>query len=192
MSSNNSIALNNESINRFTKVSLSYEKRIPLHKSTSAIISGSTNFTFIDKLKSNKLPFEAFDLGANYFLGGYLRSPRENSLVFPGLNENDVPASQIIKFHLKFQTNPFHNFYISPHINYASIGFSEFNEYIKDAFLPKGNWSEAYETSSLFSFGTTVSYDSILGPVNLDVSFVNDIGKVRAFFGAGLFLNLSD
>lgn len=84
------------------------------------------------------------------------------------------------------------NFYISPHINYASIGFSQFNEYIKGAFFPTGNWSESFETSSLFSFGTTVSYDSILGPVNLDVSFVNDIGKVRAYFGAGLFLNLSD
>ena len=192
LSSNNSIALNNESTNRFTKTSLSYEKRVPLHRSTSVILSGSTNFTFIDKLTSNKFPFEEFGLGANYFLGGYLRSPRENSLIFPGLNENDVPASQIMKLHLKFQTNPFHNFYISPHINYASIGFGQFNEYIKNAFLPKGNWSESFETSSLISFGTTVSYDSILGPVNLDVSFVNDIGKVRAYFGAGLFLQLSD
>tara|TARA_B110001450_G_C17664630_1_gene498953 strand:- start:896 stop:3220 length:2325 start_codon:yes stop_codon:yes gene_type:complete len=192
ISSNNSIALNNESLNRFTKVSLSYEKRVPLHKSTSVIISGSTNLTFIDKSSSNKLPFDTYGIGANYFLGGYLRSPRENSLAFPGLNENALPASQVIKFHLKFQTNPFHNFYISPHLNYASIGFGQFNEYIKDVFLPKGNWSESFETSSLFSFGTTVSYNSILGPINIDVSFVNDIGKVQSYFGAGLFLNLSD
>ncbi len=191
-SSNNSIALRNRSTNRFSKLSLSYEKRIPLHEKTSVVINGSSNFTFMDKLTSNKFTFDDFGLGANYFLGGYLRSPRENSLAFPGLNENDVPVTQVLKVHVKFQTNPFHNFYISPHVNYASIGFDGFNDYIKDAFSPKGNWSESYEVSSLFSFGTTFSYNSILGPVNLDISFVNDIEKIRAYFGAGLFLQLSD
>ena len=68
----------------------------------------------------------------------------------------------------------------------------DFDEYIKDAFSPKGNWSEQDETSSLFSAGTTFSYHSYLGPVNFDVSWVNDINKVRVFFSLGLHFNLSN
>lgn len=191
-SSNGGIALDNRKTNNFTKLMVSHQKRMPLHKSMTLILESGANFIFQDKLTNNRVPFDTFGLGGHYFLGGYLTSTRESSLVFPGLNENDVPVTQVMKVHLKLQTNPFHNMYISPHFNYAVVGFGTFNDYIKKAILPSGNWTESYQPSSLISLGTTLSYDSILGPVNLDISLVNDTEKVRAYFGAGLFLQLSD
>jgi NTE family protein len=40
--------------------------------------------------------------------------------------------------------------------------------------------------------GATAAYDSYLGPINFDVSWVNDINKLRLFFSVGLFLTISD
>ncbi|MCH2195855.1 patatin-like phospholipase family protein [Kordia sp.] len=191
-SSGGGISLEDRKTSDFTKLLLSYQKRMRFHKNLTLILGSSVHFIFQDQLKSNQVPFDTYGLGAHYYLGGYLNGTRENSLRFPGLNENDVPVTQAIKFHLKLQTNPFHNVYISPHLNYATIGFGNFNEYIKKAVLPTGNWTESFEPSSLLSVGTTFSYDSILGPANLDISLVNDTNKVRAFLGVGLFLMLSD
>ena len=192
LSSNGGIAVEDRKTNNFTKLMASYQKRIPFNSRLAIIVETSVNFIFQDKITANQLPFDTFGIGAHYYLGGYLPGTRINNLVFPGLNENDVPVTQAIKAHIKLQTNPFHNIYISPHFNYASIGFSNFNEYIKSAFLPDGNWSESFAPSSLISIGTTVSYNSILGPVNLDISLLNDTGKVRGYFGAGLFLQIAD
>jgi NTE family protein len=44
----------------------------------------------------------------------------------------------------------------------------------------------------LFSAGATASYNSYLGPINLDVSWVNDINKFRIFFSVGMHFNLSN
>ncbi|NQY06011.1 MAG: patatin-like phospholipase family protein [Flavobacteriaceae bacterium] len=192
LSSNGGIALENRKTNNFTKLMVSYQKRMPLQKRFTLIFDSGVNLIFQDKLIGDQVPFDTYGLGAHYYLGGYLTSTRTNSLVFPGLNENDIPATQVMKLHLKLQTNLFHNIYLSPHLNYAVIGFGSFSDYIEKALFPKGNWSESIEPSSLISVGSTVSYNSILGPVNLDISLVNDTGIVRAYFGAGLFLQLSD
>jgi len=192
LSSNGGIALEDRKTNNFTKLMVSYQKRIPVRSHFTVILESRANFIFQDNITKNQVPFNTFGVGTHYYLGGYLNGTRQNNLVFPGLNENDVPVTQAIKVHVKLQTNPFHNIYITPHFNYASIGFGNFNDYIKEAFLPNGNWSESFEPSSLISIGTSFSYDSILGPVNLDISFLNDTGKVRAYFGAGLFLQLAD
>lgn len=77
-------------------------------------------------------------------------------------------------------------------LTFESVGFGDFNDYIKDAFSPKGKWQDAIENSLLMSAGATVTYKSFLGPVNFDVSWVNDINKVRLFFSIGLQFNRSN
>ena len=82
---------------------------------------------------------------------------------------------------------------LTPHFNIASIGNTGFGDYIKDAFTPGGDWQDSGdEASLLMSGGITASYDSFLGPINFDVSFVNKIKKVRVFFGIGIPLNRSN
>ena len=67
-----------------------------------------------------------------------------------------------------------------------------FSDYIDDAFTPSGRWSEGIETSSIISAGAQFAYNSFLGPLNFDVSWVNDIDKVRLFFSIGLTFNRSN
>lgn len=187
-----SVDIINGSTNDFTKLLLSYERRIPIKESLSLILNANANFIFEDKIKNNELSFDDYGYGAKYFLGGYLVSPRENSFVFPGLKENELGVNQFIKLDVGFQFNPKSNLYLTPHLNYASLGFQGFESFIKSAFSSKGKWTDQFSTSNLFAMGATAAYDSYLGPINFDVSWVNDINKLRFFFSIGLFLTISD
>ncbi|PCI10840.1 MAG: patatin [Flavobacteriaceae bacterium] len=179
------------STNDFTKLNLFYEKRFQLNKKVTGIIKASTNFTFQDKMSSDDISFDEYGYAAKYFLGGNIRNERNNSFLFPGLKEDELNVSQMMNLSLGVQFTPFSKVYLNPHLNFASVGFGNFDDYIKDAFSPKGNWTEEYETSAIFSTGITASYHSILGPVNFDISYVNKIDKVRLFFSVGLLFNAS-
>ncbi len=178
--------------NLITKLSFQYHKRIPISKKSTLFFEANSNFILEDELKNEEYRFQDFGLGSRFSMGGNLINPRENSFRFPGLRENELNPSQMVNLHLGYQYNPMDKLYITPHINYASVGFGYFTDYIKDALLPKGEWTDRYQTSSVFSVGTTASYNSILGPVHFDVAYVNDIHKVRLFFSVGLFMPLSD
>jgi len=180
------------STNGFTRISVDYEKRIPLKKKIVGIVAATTSFIFEDDLKTDDIPFTDLGYGAKYFLGGNLSPPRQSSYTFPGLHEDELVVNQLMKLNLGLQFNPINKIYLTPHLNFASVGFENFDEYIKDAFSPNGSWEEQIETSGLFSFGATASYNSYLGPVNFDVSWVNDINKVRIFFSVGLLFNVSN
>jgi NTE family protein len=180
------------STNGFTRLTVAYEKRILIKKKITGIVRATSGFIFEDNLKSNDISFTDYGYAAKYFLGGNLSPPRGGSYAFSGLHEGELNVNQFMKFNLGVQFNPINKIYVTPHLNYASVGFTNFNEYIKDTFFPKGNWTDQLETSSLFSAGATASYNSYLGPINLDVSWVNDINKFRIFFSVGMHFNLSN
>ena len=99
-----------------------------------------------------------------------------------------------MKLHLGVQFMPVSNIYLTPHFEAASVGFGDFSDYIEDAFSPTGDWddegeNEIMETSAVMSAGLTISYDSFLGPINLDGSWVNGINDFRLFFSLGLFFD---
>ena len=56
-------------------------------------------------------------------------------------------------------------------------------------FTTNPHWQDQKDTRYIFSSGATLGYDSILGPVTLDVSWVNDVNKLKIFFGVGFQLN---
>jgi len=171
--------------NGHTKVTIEFEKRIPFTKKITGIIGANGNFIFEDKLKSDEISFSNFGLAQKYFLGGNLPNQRKNSLVFPGLHEDELNVDQLMKLNLGVQFNPVSKLYFIPHFDIATVRFGNF----KSGFLQSGNWEERDETSTLISAGATFSYHSFLGPVNFDFSWVNDINKVRVFFSIGLILN---
>ena len=72
------------------------------------------------------------------------------------------------------------------------MGFGSFEDYIKNVVPAKGQWQDFKDVSFLLSSGLTIGYDSILGPVTFDVSWVNDMDKIRFFFGVGFPLNRSN
>ncbi|MCF6308784.1 MAG: patatin-like phospholipase family protein [Flavobacteriaceae bacterium] len=177
--------------NGFSKLNLQFEKRIKLNKKLTGIINASANFIFEDDLDTGEISFQDYGYAANYFLGGNMDNARNNSHVFPGLKEDELNVSQFMKLDLGVQFKLINKVYVVPHVNIASVGFLGFNDYIEDAFNPKGDWTNQLDTSAIFATGLTVSYHSILGPVNFDLSYVNDIDKLRLFFSVGLLFNES-
>ena len=178
--------------NGFTKLNLNFEKRLSFSKNVTGIVKAHTNFIFEDPLASDDISFNEYGYAAKYSLGGYLQNNRNNSFMFAGLHEDELVVNQFMKLSVGAQFQPINNIYIVPHANLASVGFTYFEEYIEDAFWPKGTWTDKIETSTLFSVGSTFSYHSILGPINFDVSYVNEIHKFRLYFSVGLLFNSSN
>lgn len=180
----------NGTTNNFIKLGLGYEKRIPIKHKTTVIVGLNAAFIFEDATNDNTIPLFELGVGAKYFLGGNIKNPRRDSYVLPGLNESELIASQFTKLNLGLQINAMHKIYITPHINIASVGFESFDDYIKYAFSGKGKWPDSDQPSILASAGTMLSYNSILGPINFDISWVNSTNKFRVFLGIGLHLNI--
>jgi len=178
--------------NGFTKLNLNFEQRFNFSKKITGILGATAGFTFVDNLGLDELSFIKYGTGGAYFLGGNLIRPRKDNYIFKGLHGNELIVSQFMKINLSVQTKVIGNIFVTPHFNIASVGGSGFEDYIKDAFSPKGDWQDLKEASLLMSGGLTASYNSFLGPVNLDVSWVNDISKVRIFFGIGIPLSRSN
>ncbi|HQX04943.1 MAG TPA: patatin-like phospholipase family protein, partial [Flavobacterium sp.] len=177
--------------NGFTKLGLTFEKRIPFQKKLTGIIGATTNFIFEDSLKSDELSFSSYGYGAKYFLGGTSIGPTSNRTVFPGLNEDELTVTQLMKANVGLQINLIGKIYLTPHVDIASVGFRTFDDYMDDAFSPKGKWQDRTDTSFLFSGGANISYLSLLGPITFDASWVNDIDETNLYFSIGFVFNPS-
>ncbi len=180
------------STNSFTKVGFAFEKRLPIKKKITGIIGFDANFIFQDKRKANEGSFSNYGYAAKYFLGGFVPSSGSDRFVFSGLHEDELSVTQFMAINLGVQLNPLGKFYLTPHFNIASVGFGNFNEYIADVSSTNGNWDDKKETSLLMSGGAAISYQSILGPIHFDTSWINNIDKVRLFFSVGFSFNPSN
>ena len=178
--------------NGYTKFNVSFEQRIPFNKKFIGIADASFGFTFVDDITSDEISFLDYGTGGAYFLGGNLVRPRKDSYVFKGLNNSELVANQFMMLNLGLQTFISNSILITPHVNIASVSNTGFSDYIKDAFSPQGDWQYLSEASLLLSGGITASYNSFLGPIDFDVSYVNKISKVRIFFGIGIPLSRSN
>ncbi|CAH8285632.1 putative acylesterase/phospholipase RssA [Mariniflexile fucanivorans] len=182
----------NGSTNKFTKFGIDFERRLLITKSKTAIIGVSSHFIVEDKLQDDDVAFTDYGVGAKYFLGGNILNPRIDGFVFPGIIENELNVSQFVKLNLAFQMNTGNKIFVTPHIDMASVGFKDFDDFTKNVLIPKGKWQNSIDTSFLMSAGTTFSYNSLLGPINFDVSWVNNTNKVRFFIGIGYHFNRSN
>ncbi len=178
--------------NGFTRAGLDYEKRFPLSQKVATIIGASAHFIFEDNSKEAAFSFSDMTLNSKYFLGGNVIGPRSEFFIFPGLQEQEIALNQFFKINLGLQLQAMNNIYIIPHVDIASIGFGNFTDYFSNAFSPKGKWTNLTDPGLLISGGTTFSYNSLFGPINFDVSWVNNTDKVRFFFGVGFHLNSSN
>lgn len=175
--------------NGYTKFGFGFERRGLLKKKITGMIGFDSYFTFQDKLKDDQASFSDYGYAAKYFFGGIIPSSGSNRFSFPGLHEDELNITQFMGIRLGAQINPSGKFYLTPHFNIASVGFDNFNEYVGKVFSPKGNWDKNIETSLVMSGGAAVSYQSILGPIHFDASWINNIDKVRLFFSVGLSFN---
>lgn len=89
------------------------------------------------------------------------------------------------------QYSPFNKFYVTPHTNFASIGYDNFEDYFENFSHQTTKWRDGDEPELLYSIGSTFSYESYVGPVNLDFSYISGIEKFRIFFSVGFPLGRS-
>jgi NTE family protein len=180
------------SVGNFTKFSLQFEKRIPIKPTIVAIIGASSGYTFFNDTDSNMNSFQDYGYAAKYFLGGNIVRPRKEKFSLPGLKEDELAVAQFTVINIATQFSPIDKVYLTPHIDLGSVGFENFENYTKDFFSPNGKWDEQTATSFLATAGVTVSYNSILGPIDFDISWVNNVSKIRLFFGVGYHFNRSN
>ena len=173
----------------YTKFGFQFEKRSSLSSKISGIYGISGNYVVADTESQDKISFNDYGLGAKYTLGGYLQDPRKDSFIFPGLNEGELMITQFTKLNASLQYNFKPKFFIIPHADFAVVGFNKLENYLDNAFSTNAHWQDQKDARYLFSSGATVGYDSLLGPVTLDVSWVNDVNKIKIFFGVGFQLN---
>lgn len=180
------------SVSDFTKFSMHFEKRIPIKSNLTAIIGASTGYTFFNDSNSSANSFRDFGFAAKYFLGGNIVRPRKDNFVLPGLKEDELAVTQFTMLNLAAQYSPMAKVYFTPHLNIGSVGFDDFDSYTDDFLTSNGQWDELDTTSFLITAGITASYNSILGPIDFDISWVNNISKTRFFFGVGYHFNRSN
>jgi NTE family protein len=77
-------------------------------------------------------------------------------------------------------------------LNLGSVGYANFDTYINSFLSPNGNWDEQSATSFLAPGRVTASYNSILGPIDFDLTWVNNVINLRLFFGVGYYFNRSN
>ena len=183
---------NKGQVSNFTKVGFELEHRLLFSPTVAGIFGTSGKFILVDAKKEGDLSFYDFGFGAKYALGGNQLDPRRDSYMFAGLNEGELAVTQFTKVNLGVMYNFKPKLYLTPHLDFAVVGFESFNNFTDKVFSASGQWNDFKEVNYVFSSGITVSYNSILGPVNFDVSWVNDLDKVRLFFGVGLQLNRSN
>ena len=180
------------SVNGFSKLTFDFEKRLLINDKMTAIFGLTAGYTFLDEQGSEDHSYTQYGYAAKYFLGGNIVRPRKDDFVLPGLKEDELPVTQFSMIDVAVQINPYRKIYLTPHLNVASVGFGNFGDYVDDVFSPDGDWDNLIETSLLTTAGIRASYNSILGPVEFDFTWVNNVSKVRVFFGVGLFLNRSN
>ena len=177
--------------NGYSKLGVDYEVRFPATPKTTLILGAASHLLFEDALDEADISFLDFGFGAKYILGGNIPNPRYDTRPFPGLNQQELAVSQYVNLALGAQVEVFRKVFLTPHVNMASVGFGSFEDFGREFFNPRGTWQEGTDTSYLMSAGSTFSYNSLLGPINLDVSWVNGTNNVRVFLGIGFNFNKS-
>lgn len=178
--------------NGFTKLGADIEHRMYFGPKITGIIGANLGFILEDELKPGDLSFIDYGYSAKYSLGGVVTGPRRSTYVLPGLHEDELFVTQMMNLQLGVQFNPTSKIHIIPHVNLASVGFGGFSEYFEEAFSPSGSWAIGMENSAIISAGAQLAYQSFLGPINFDVSWVNDVDMFRVFFSLGITFNRSN
>ena len=179
----------NGTINRFTKLQLNFEKRLYFSENITGILNTSAGFIFDDPQKNSELSIFDFGYPELFFLGGNLPIQRADSYAFQGLHEDELLVSQFMMVKLGLQYSPLNKLYFTPQFNMASVGFDDLKEYTNNVFSPKDNWQAFEGTSLLISAGVTLSYESILGPIDFNTTWTNDSNKIRFFLNVGIPFN---
>ena len=178
--------------NLYSKLEMRFEKRVLMNERITTILGFSGGLLWEDKDDGDDISANDYGIGAAYFLGGAQEQHSPRNYVMPGLKEGELITNQFIKVNVGIQYKLFGKTYITPHLNMAVVGFGEVDTFLQNIFSNNNNWDDRLETSMVMSSGVIFSNNSLLGPIDIDISWINGVNKIRMFLGVGYRFNISD
>ncbi|AZA76294.1 patatin [Chryseobacterium sp. G0186] len=109
-------------------------------------------------------------LNQKYNLGGSEYNYDLLNPEFNGLRQKELPMTSVAKVGLSLQYRMMKKLYLSPSFTYGKVS---------DEFSPFNN---SYE---MFGYGVNLGYESLLGPINLNISRNNQLDFSRIYFSIG-------
>lgn len=119
-------------------------------------------------VKEDKIPY--LFLNEKYNIGG---SEYNNELMNPefnGLRQKELPTNSIAKMGVSLQYRVMKRLYIAPSFTYGKIS---------DEFSP---FTDSF---NMFGYGVNLGYESLIGPININVSRNNQLDFSRIYFSVG-------
>ncbi|KFF22866.1 patatin-like phospholipase family protein [Chryseobacterium sp. JM1] len=143
---------------------------IPVTKKVSVKTNAFLGAHFSSTHKENEDQSPYLFLNQKYNLGGSEYNFSGVNPEFNGFRQKEIPINSIAKLGLDVQYNLYKRFYLTPSFHYGKGG-SELSPF-KDS-------------SDIFGYGMNLGYESILGPININVSKNNIINFWRVYFSIG-------
>ncbi|WP_228448061.1 MULTISPECIES: BamA/TamA family outer membrane protein [unclassified Chryseobacterium] len=119
-------------------------------------------------VKEDRIPY--LFLNEKYNIGG---SEYNNDLMNPefnGLRQKELPTNSIAKMGVSLQYRVMKRLYIAPSFSYGKIS---------DEFSP---FTDSF---NMFGYGVNLGYESLIGPININVSRNNQLDFSRIYFSVG-------
>lgn len=110
-------------------------------------------------------------LNQKYNLGGSEYNFSGINPEFNGLRQKEAPTNSFAKLGLEIQYNLYKNLYLTPSFHYGRAG-NELSPFTKEA-------------TNIYGYGLNLGYESILGPININVSKNDAINFWRVYFSIG-------
>lgn len=109
-------------------------------------------------------------LNQKYNLGGSEYNYDMLSPEFNGLRQKELPVTSVAKAAISLQYRIMKKLYLTPSVSYGKVSneFSPFNE-----------------SSDIFGYGVNLGYESVIGPISLNISRNNVLDFSRIYFSVG-------
>lgn len=135
--------------------------------SVKANVFLGTHFSFIPQVE-NQTPY--LFLNQKFYLGGSEYNFNGNNPEFNGFRQKEAPINSLAKLGIDFQYNIYKKFYLTPSFHYGM------GSYYLTPFK---------ESINICSYGLNLGYQSVLGPININVSKNDVINLWRVYFSIG-------
>ncbi len=144
----------------------------------------------------NNLETSRINLLENFYLGGSDWRMRSNTIPFTGLRRNEAFIRQYILAGMGVQWQFSKSAFLIPSINIGVLGY-DFGEFVKSITKFEVNRNNVQDENALivstgseflFGYGLTLGFKTILGPILLNLSTVNDFSVLRSHLQIGFRL----
>ncbi len=177
------------------RVSVLFDDYIPIHKKISLAFSIKSGIIVQDIYEirdTNIITLANESSFAEYFsIGGINITSRNGTVDLWGYRNGEIIASAFSSLRLGFQWECTSKLFLTPFANlfYSSTDLNDFIDNLGYAFdYTSKEPTQALNYLNSFCYGLNVRYKTVLGPINVNVSKVNNFSKPTVSLSIGYYL----